>query len=69
MPSNFDDFSEKACRIYKGMNEEERKNINFLTGVMESHGFITIDTEWWHFDDSNYSKYEIIDVKLECFIL
>jgi len=39
MPSNFDDFSEKACRNYKGMNEEERKNINFLTGVMESHGF------------------------------
>ncbi|MBZ9685543.1 M15 family metallopeptidase [Clostridium estertheticum] len=69
MPSDFDDFSEKSCRNYKGMNEEERKNINFLTDVMKRHGFITIDTEWWHFDDSNYSKYEIIDVKLEYFIL
>jgi D-alanyl-D-alanine dipeptidase len=36
---------------------------------MERHGFMTIDTEWWHFDDSNYYKYEIVDVKLECFIL
>ena len=69
MPSKYDDFSGKAYRNYEGMDEEERKNINFLTEVMEHHGFLTIDTEWWHFDDSNYYKYDIIDVKLENFIL
>ena len=69
MPSKFDDFSDKASRNYKNMHEEEIKNIDLLTGVMERHGFTTIDTEWWHFDDSNYYKYEIVDVKLECFIL
>ena len=69
MPSNFDDFSDKACRNYGGMNEEQRNNIDFLTDVMKRHGFITIDTEWWHFDDDNYRKYEIIDVKLECFVI
>lgn len=68
MPSAFDDFSEKACRNSKNMHEEERKNLNFLTEIMVRHGFITIDTEWWHFDDSNYYKYEIVDVKLEYFI-
>ena len=69
MPSTFDDFSDKALRNYKGMDEEEKVNINFLTSVMERNGFLTIDTEWWHFDDSNYCKYEIIDVNLDCFIL
>lgn len=68
MPSKFDDFSDKASRDYKSMGEEERKNINFLTGVMERNGFIIIDTEWWHFDDSNHCKYKIIDAQLECFI-
>ena len=69
MPSKFDDFSDKASRNYKNMHEEEIKNIDFLTGVMERHGFMTIDTEWWHFDDSNYNKYEIVDIKLECFLV
>jgi len=67
MPSKFDDFSDKACRNYENIDDEECNNINFLTSVMKQHGFITIDTEWWHFDDSNYYDYEIVDVKLECF--
>jgi D-alanyl-D-alanine dipeptidase len=69
MPCEYDDFSDKAFRNYESMNDEEEKNINLLTSVMNRHGFLTIDTEWWHFDDSNYSIYEIIDVKLEDFIL
>ena len=69
MPSQFDDFSDRACRNYDCMDEEEKKNINFLTAVMEQNGFITINTEWWHFDDSNYNKYEIVDIKLECFLV
>lgn len=69
MPSDFDDFSDRACRNYECMSEEELKNINFLTGIMESCGFITIDTEWWHFEDCDYNKYKITDVKLEHFIL
>ncbi|MBU3191735.1 M15 family metallopeptidase [Clostridium bowmanii] len=69
MPSNFDDFSDKACRNYEGMSEEELKNINFLTGIMEKYEFITIDTEWWHFEDCNYSEYKITDVEFELFIM
>ncbi|MGH4138246.1 M15 family metallopeptidase [Clostridium sp.] len=68
MPSNFDDFSDKACRNYECVGAEELKNINFLTSIMESCGFITIDTEWWHFEDCNYSEYKAINVKLEFFI-
>lgn len=69
MPSEFDDFSNKAYRDFTNMGDEEKKNLNLLTEVMECHGFITIDTEWWHFEDSNFSKYSIIDEKLERFIM
>lgn len=68
MPSEFDDFSEKAYRNYKNMDSEGKKNLDLLTEVMECHGFITIDTEWWHFEDG-INRYEIIDEKLENFIL
>ncbi|MBK5241419.1 M15 family metallopeptidase [Clostridium sp.] len=68
MPSKFDDFSDKACRNNESMDEEERKNINLLTEVMKRHGFITIDSEWWHFDDINHYKYEITDINLEHFL-
>jgi zinc D-Ala-D-Ala dipeptidase len=68
MPSEFDDFSEKAYRNYKSMDSEEKKNLDLLTEVMECNGFITIDTEWWHFEDG-INRYEIIDEKLENFIL
>lgn len=68
MPSSFDDFSILACRNNKNIGEEERRNLNLLTEIMKKHGFITIDTEWWHFEDSNYHKYNLFDVRLENFI-
>lgn len=69
MPSKYDDFSERACRNYKDIGEEERVNISLLTSVMQHHGFIEIDTEWWHFEDRGYLKYAIVDITLESFIL
>lgn len=69
MPSEFDDFSDKAYRDFKSMGNEEEMNLNLLTEVMERHGFITIDTEWWHFEDNNFNKYSIIDENLESFVV
>jgi D-alanyl-D-alanine dipeptidase len=50
MPSNFDDFSEKAHHDYMGASPEAIKNRGLLREVMERHGFIGLPTEWWHFD-------------------
>lgn len=50
MPSDFDDFSEKAHRDYMETSDEAIKNREFLREVMERHGFIGLPTEWWHFD-------------------
>jgi D-alanyl-D-alanine dipeptidase len=50
MPSDFDDFSEKAHRDYRGASEEAMFHRELLRDVMERHGFIGLPTEWWHFD-------------------
>lgn len=34
---------------------------------MVSNGLTTINTEWWHFDDSDSKKYKAVDINLEQF--
>ena len=62
MPSGYDEFSEKAHRNYMGASAEEIRNRELLERVMEKHGFKGIHTEWWHFDDVNSKKYELLDI-------
>lgn len=50
MPSEFDDFSEKAHRNYDKMEPETAKNCKLLQDIMEKHGFRGLSSEWWHFD-------------------
>jgi D-alanyl-D-alanine dipeptidase len=67
MPSKFDDFSINAYRNNSKMDAEAKKNMDLLTAVMKKNEFVTIDTEWWHFEDSDFAKYKIVDVKLDEF--
>lgn len=62
MPTNFDEFSEKAHRSYKGATNIQIKNAEFLKNIMIKHGFKPIYTEWWHFDDINNFSYPIINI-------
>jgi D-alanyl-D-alanine dipeptidase len=64
MPSDFDDFSERAHRNYGGGTAEQRRNRQLLQTVMERHGFAGFPTEWWHFDLGNWEKYPVLDVSL-----
>ncbi|WP_426350011.1 M15 family metallopeptidase [Alloiococcus sp. CFN-8] len=68
MPSGFDDFSERASRNNPNMSSEARKNMQLLTDIMVKHGFTYIDSEWWHFNDSNAKKYDIVDIDLSLFL-
>lgn len=61
MPTEFDDFTEKAHRNYQQLSPEQLKNRELLQTVMEKHGFIGLPTEWWHFDDKNWQHYPITD--------
>lgn len=67
MPSEFDDFSERAYRDNPDMKPNVRKNLDLLINIMEQNGFRSIDTEWWHFEDVEWQKYEVLDIPLENF--
>ena len=68
MPTGFDDFSSKAYRSNKNISKEVKDNLELLTTIMKKHGFTTINSEWWHYDDSEYKKYPIEDIKLDEFL-
>lgn len=62
MPTKFDDFTEKASRMNNNISNEAKYNLDILTSAMVENGFNYIQTEWWHFDDADADKYEVIDV-------
>ena len=61
MPTDFDDFSERAHQDYTGSSNEAIKNREFLREMMERHGFKGLLTEWWHFDLIGWQNYPPID--------
>ncbi|RFU62088.1 D-alanyl-D-alanine dipeptidase [Peribacillus glennii] len=67
MPSAFDDFTKRAHRNNPGMNKTAKKNMDYLTSIMKKHGFRTISNEWWHYEDTNWEKYPLLDVPLTSF--
>lgn len=62
MPSDYDEFNEKASPDYKGGTEEERANRDKLRRLMEAEGFTVNSSEWWHFDYNDWQQYAIYDI-------
>lgn len=64
MPTGFDDFTEKAWRTYSGnkVSENARKNSKILEDVMVKYGFVSLPTEWWHFDVKGWEGFSLLDV-------
>jgi D-alanyl-D-alanine dipeptidase len=62
MPSDFDEFNEKASPAYEGGTRFERKNRDLLREMMESEGFTVNPKEWWHFDYKTWENYSIYDI-------
>lgn len=52
MPTEFDDFSEKARSDCLGLTKDQLVNRNKLKTVMHKYGFSQNAFEWWHFDHS-----------------
>ena len=67
MPSDYDDFSEKAHRDYAGASLEAKKNCALLEAAMKAEGFDPFPTEWWHFDAPGWERYPVSDFSLEEF--
>lgn len=65
MPSDYDDFSEKAHPDYTGGSEEERLHRDRLRAAMEAEGFTVYEVEWWHFDHEDWREYPILDLPFD----
>jgi D-alanyl-D-alanine dipeptidase len=50
MPTEFDNFTEKAHSNYPDISQTAFKNKALLSEVMKKHHFQPLLTEWWHFD-------------------
>ncbi|WP_432808606.1 M15 family metallopeptidase [Pantanalinema sp. GBBB05] len=65
MPTDFDDFSDRAHLEYQGGSAQSRRHRQILQQAMNQQGFISLSTEWWHFDGQNWQQYQVMDVPLE----
>ena len=65
MPTTFDDFSEKAAHDYMELSQEKLKNRELLKVIMEKYGFVSLNSEWWHYDLKNYNDYRVVDYSFE----
>lgn len=62
MPSDFDEFNEKAHPDFRGGTALQRQNRDYLRRKMETEGFDVNPNEWWHFDHKDWSLHEIMDI-------
>ena len=69
MGTDFDDFSEKSSTKCTDHTEEVLFHRNLLASIMIKNGFLTIETEWWHFNDCDYQIYDVLDYRFSDFIL
>lgn len=62
MPSDFDEFTERASPNYTGSTKIETENRELLRRLMEAEDFVVNPNEWWHFDYKDWEKYPIFDI-------
>ena len=62
MPTGFDDFSERAGYAFTNLEASVSGNRTLLRETMKRHGFAPMQTEWWHFDDTNFPQYPVLDI-------
>lgn len=65
MGGDFDDFSERSHRGYEELSDLQKRNRRILENAMGLEGFVPLSTEWWHFDDPEWSRYDLLDEPLE----
>lgn len=62
MPSEYDEFTDRADPDYAGGTPEQRARRDLLRAAMEKEGFTVDPGEWWHFNYRGWEQYPILDV-------
>lgn len=65
MPSEFDEFSERASHAYEGGPEGASAARRFLRACMEGAGFSAYEAEWWHYVDPEGRGMPLLDLSFE----
>ncbi len=65
MPTAFDDFSESAAANFADLPDSILAHRRILQEAMTAEGFKILDSEWWHFDDPDWERCELLDVSVE----
>jgi len=65
MPTDHDDFSERAHRGSRSATPAARGNAERLERAMTAEGFEPLPTEWWHFDAPGWERYPLSDRPLD----
>jgi D-alanyl-D-alanine dipeptidase len=65
MPSEYDEFSERAYANFAGGPEDARKRRDLLRDAMVAEGFEVFPEEWWHFNYSAWQHYPILNIPFE----
>ncbi|WP_067032217.1 M15 family metallopeptidase [Allomuricauda sp. CP2A] len=66
MGTDFDFFGKKAYHDNLDLPEEILENRKLLKETMETHGFWSIRTEWWHYNLSAASNDRVANFKWNC---
>ncbi len=53
MGTGFDCFDESSHTANPALGIEHKKNRLLLKALMEKHGFVNFEKEWWHYTLSN----------------
>ena len=65
MPTQFDDFKEKASHHYMDLPASVLQNRQLLLDIMVKYGFIQYDYEWWHYEYKDWKNFELMDISFE----
>ena len=65
MPSLIHTLDATSNRDNPNMSDAAKANMNYMADIMRSCGFSTINSEWWHFSDTEYNNYLRTDYDLK----
>lgn len=64
MPTGFDNFTEQAHHSYQACSWTASHNRHILKKAMEKFGLLSVESEWWHYNDIDAGSYDILDLPL-----
>lgn len=66
MGTPFDFFGPEASHNYQLLSDEVKQNRVLLKKIMQENGFVSFDSEWWHYNLQNASKDKVSNTKWKC---